>query len=265
MARAILWPNAGLPVAEPAPAPADLLDCPAFAAAYGPELARLMGARITGRLAPLASAAPLLHVGSVALAAPAGLAGIALASPADSLAALLERLFGARAPGGPAAPAGVEALPPGSASWAVLCHTLSHALVRALATAGAKVAAPARHPDRPKALATDASFQLDLDIEGLACVLAVTLEPARPAPQPAAAPEPDPGSWRQRTHARSLDLDLPVALRIAERRIGLAELAGLGAGDILPLERPDQVDVLAGGRRIARLPAASLLPPEGSD
>ena len=72
-------------------------------------------------------------------------------------------------------------------------------------------------------------------------------------------------AWRQHARARALELDVPVALRLAERRIGLAELARLRPGDILPIERPDQVDLLAGGRRIARLPAASLLPPEGTD
>ena len=71
--------------------------------------------------------------------------------------------------------------------------------------------------------------------------------------------------FRWWTRARALELDVPVALRLAERCIGLAELARLRPGDILPIERPDQVDLLAGDRRIARLPAASLLPPEGTD
>jgi flagellar motor switch/type III secretory pathway protein FliN len=259
MARAILWPSIGLP--EPAPALADALDTPALAAAFGPELARLVGARITARSAPAKVKAPLLHLATLPLAQPAGLAAIGLAAPADSATALLERLFGARPADSALRPGGVEALPPGAVSWLVLCQMLSAALVSALPAANAAASGPARHPDRARALATDPSFQLDLDIEGQAATLIAALEPARPAPPPG----PDAMAWRQHARARALELDVPVALRLAERRIGLAELARLRTGDILPIERPDQVDLLAGGRRIARLPAASLLPPEGTD
>ena len=259
MARAIVWPSIG--AEAPPPALADALDTSALAAAFGPELARLVGARITAHTGPAKSKAPLLHLASVTLAQPADLAAIGLGAPADSAALLLERLFGARPGKGAPRPAGVEALPPGSAAWATLCRILVQAFIRALPAANAAPAAPARLPDRPRALATEPAFQLDLDIEGVTATLAVALEPARRTAPP---PPPDLSGWRQRAGARALDLDLPVALRIAERRIGLADLARLRAGDILPLDRPDEVDLLAGGRRIARLPAASLLPPEGS-
>ncbi|TPE60142.1 FliM/FliN family flagellar motor switch protein [Sandaracinobacter neustonicus] len=262
MARAIVWPSIGDPAPEAAPALMEALDAPALAAAFGPELARLMGARITARVSNTPSASPLLHLSSIALSAPVELSAIGLGCPADSAARLLERLFGTRAADG-ARPAGVEALPPGSASWAVLCHTLAQALARALPAANASAAAPARHTDRPRALNPEPAFLLELDVEGMACTLAVVLEGARPAPPPPDAP--DAAEWRQRARARALDLELPVALRIAERRIGLAQLAALQPGDILPLERPETVDVLAAGRRIARLPAAQLLPPEGPE
>jgi flagellar motor switch/type III secretory pathway protein FliN len=259
MARAIVWPS--ISAETPPSALAGALDMSALAAAFGPELARLAGARITAHSGPAKSKAPILHLASVALAQPADLSAIALGAPADSAAHLLERLFGARPGKGAPSPAGVETLPPGSAAWATLCRILVQALIRSLPAANAAPSAPARLPDRPRALASEPAFQLDLDIEGVSATLSVALDPARPAPPPSAR---DIAGWRQRAGARVLDLDLPVALRLAERRIGLADLACLRAGDILPLDRPDEVDLLAGGRCIARLPAASLLPPEGS-
>ncbi len=44
----------------------------------------------------------------------------------------------------------------------------------------------------------------------------------------------------------------------------VSNVAGLRAGDILPLERPQSVEVLAGGRSLARLPAERLGPGEQS-
>ena len=261
MARAIVWPSIGTPAPDPEPVLADTLDAPALAAAFGPELARLMGARITARISQTPPRSPPLHLTTIALSAPAQLSAIGIACPADSAARLLERLFGSR-PADGAQPASVESLPPGSASWGVLCHSIGQALARSLPAANAVAAAPARHTDRPRALAPEPALYLELDVEGMACQLAIALEGARPAPP--APKTPDARAWRERARSRALDMELPVALRIAERRIDLARLAALKAGDILPLERPQTVDVLAAGRSIARLPAAKLLP-EGSE
>ncbi|MGL6044529.1 MAG: FliM/FliN family flagellar motor C-terminal domain-containing protein, partial [Sandaracinobacteroides sp.] len=93
-------------------------------------------------------------------------------------------------------------------------------------------------------------------VDGIVCRLRLTPElPPAPPPPPRAAP--DMALWRQQARARAFELELPVSLRIADTRMPVTRVAELVEGDIIPLDRPDKLDVMAAGRRIARLPASS--------
>jgi hypothetical protein len=267
MARPIVWPQVPLP-ADPAAAPeasapvdpAAALDAPAIAAAFGPELARLMGLRISARPdreTPLPESA--LALARIRLAAKSPVAvDIACADTAAAL--LLERLFGARAADAAAAGAAdLALLPPGSASWTALCRTVATAATRALATAGLPAGGAPVLPARALRAPLPPGFAILLDVDGAPCRLLLSPE-LPPLPVPAPRPAPDLALWRRQARARAFELDLPVSLRIAETRMPVAQVASLMEGDILPLDRPESLDLMAGGRRIARLPASSFAP-----
>jgi hypothetical protein len=263
MARSIVWPQVAPPAEAASPNPADGLDMGGLSAAFGPELSRRIGIRVTAAVAAAdapAPEAPLL-LGSIPLSAEkAGLALVHLGCAPDAGAMLLERLFGAR--GADAATAGAAdllALPPGSASWAALCRTVATALSAALGAAGQAVSGSPQLSTRATPLPAGPSRLLALDVDGTACRLLLVPEAARPArPEP---PAPDTAAFRRAARARVLDLELPVALRIAERRISLEQAGRLMVGDILPIEPLETLDVMAAGRRIARLPASRFVPP----
>ncbi len=268
MARSIVWPQVAAPAAAVSPDPADGLaeaglDGGGLSAAFGPELARRIGIRVTATLAGADAPVPESPVllGSIPLAAEkAGPALLHLGCAADTGAMLLERLFGSRASdAATAGAAGLLALPPGSASWAALCRTVATALSVALGTAGRTVAGSPKLPARAVPLPAGPSRLLALDVDGTPCRLMLVCEAAKAAgPEPAA---PDTAGFRRAARARLLDLELPVALRIAERRISLEQAGRLAVGDIIPIEPLETLDVLAAGRRIARLPASRFTPP----
>jgi hypothetical protein len=260
MARSIVWPQVAAP-AEIEPAePAHGLDLTSLAASFGPELARRMGLRVTAaadaEAAP--SAEPPVRLGSLPLeAGGGGPEALHIGCSGEAGAMLLERLFGAPA-AGPSATAGADllALPPGSASWMALCRTILTALGAALAASGRKAAGSADLPARAAALPDGLRMGLALDVDGTACRLWLVPQAARPALP--AAPAPDVAAFRRAARARALDLELPVALRVAERRISIAQASALSVGDIIPIDPLPMPEVLAGGRRIAKLPGRAL-------
>jgi hypothetical protein len=263
MARSIVWPQVAPPAEATSTDPVGGLDVGGLSAAFGPELSRRIGIRVTaaaaGADAPVPEAPVLL--GSIPLPAEkTGLTQVHLGCAPDAGAMLLERLFGARGTdAATAGAAGLLALPPGSASWAALCRTVATALSAALNTGGQAVSGSPQLPARAVPLPVGPSRLLALDVDGKACCLMLVAEAAKPArPEPAA---PDTAGFRQAARARVLDLELPVALRIAERRISLEQAGQLSVGDIIPIEPLETLDVLAAGRRIARLPASRFTPP----
>lgn len=263
MARSIIWPQVA-PLAEAPPRqPAAGLDLAGLAAAFGPDLARRMGLRVTA--AALADPEPFeegaVALARIPLAADAdGLAALAIGCTPAVAALLLERLFGAPAANAGSAPgAELLALPPGSASWAALCRTLASALVTALAATGRAAAASPALPARALPLAPGPRSGFRLDLDGTTCTLLLLVEAEQPA-EPARQ-APDAMAFRAAARARAFEMELPVALRIAERRIPLAEAGALSVGDIIPIDPLQMPEVLAGGRRIARLPASAFRPP----
>lgn len=262
MSRAIIWPSAPAEVPEAPPPPASAIaDQTGFAAAFGPELTRLFGARCAARLLAEPAgpvAAGCSHV-TARLRLPTGAAptppthATLLMAPSD-IARLLDVLFG-----GAAATAGgdLPPLPPASASWMALARFLADAATRALLATGQRCLGPAEIPLRPAPLAESLPPQLllKLDVDGVEAMLGLRIdgEEAETTAQP-----PDPEQWRQRASARVLDLVLPVALRLQESRIPVSQIAALSPGDILPLERPATVELIAGGRHLRTLPASHL-------
>lgn len=265
MPRAFIWPSARSPeplAARPAEAP--IPDAAGLAAAIGPELTRLFGARCAAHLLadPGRKAAPLSHVAAVlrctAAQAAAAPSTLTLLLAPEGIARLTDILFGA--PPGPAAHA-LPALPPGSASWMTLARFLADAMARALAATGQRCLGPATIPARaaPQTAGGEPQLLLRLDLDGIEAMIGVRLEEVE-TETPVADAAPDPELWRRRARNRALDLALPVALRLAETRVPLAQVAALSPGDILPLDRPASIELLAGGRRLQMLPASSLIP-----
>lgn len=279
MARTIHWPTASLPAPEaPAPLPPTLLealDSAGLSAALGPELTRLFGTRITAR--PITTLPPpgkplvkMLAVGRVRLSTASGPAPIDIAIEANAAAILIERLFGSRPAEACSEAAGRLAnLPPGSGSWISLCRFLTTATAKAMAAAGHAAAGPPALPPRaadPAMPHGATNLPLNLDIDGAHGNL-VFSDPSTPIPVPTPEPPPPPDAqlWRRRTHARTLQLELPVALRLADTRLLLSDVAALRPGDVIPLARPRALGVLIGGQRLADIPAHRLLPADPED
>lgn len=268
MARPHIWPSAPDETSAAAPeAPAPLDDLAALAAGLGPELTRLFGLRTSARAAAEAGPGtaddgarrPQLLVARLRPAAGGTALPLELLASAVDIGLLLELLFGGRPTEGGAAPA----LPPHSASWATLSRFLGQAVVRALAVTGGAAPFTVVAPATP---AVDAGppppWRFSLDLEGARAVLGLRA----PRPRPPAPPAPDPAQWRQRALERTLDLALPVALKLAELRLPLAEVSALRPGAILPLERPETVRLLVGGQPFAEIAAEHFhpaSPPEG--
>ena len=270
MSRAIIWPAAPEQPPEAPPSPvAAIHDPTGLAAAFGPELTRLFGARCAARLledpaVPLASACshvaaelrlPAATAATQAAAAPQAEnvpATVTLLLPPTDVARLLDVLFG-----GAAATSGVtlHPLPPGSASWMALARFLADSAARALLATGQRCQGPAEIPLRPAPAVEPRLPQLllKLDIDGTEALLGLRVDGVEVQ---APATPPDPEAWRQRASARVLDLVLPVALRLQDTRIPVSQILNLSPGDILPLDRPSSVELLAGGRHLDTLPAA---------
>ncbi len=265
MARSIVWPQVAPPAEAEPPSPGPLLDLGGLGAIFGPELARRMGLRVTAVPDPAADHADgtELLLGSVPVAPGSdGLSVVHIGCAPGSGAMLLERLFGARAAdAAEASGPDLMRLPPGSASWIALCRTVTGSFSTALAAFGRPIGGSPDLPTRALPLPSGARLDLLLDVDGMACRLALIVESERP-PQ-AESPRPDATAFRSAARARAFDLELPVALRLAEQRISLSRALALSVGDVLPIEPLPMPDVLAGGRRIARLPAASLSRPAG--
>lgn len=272
MARPIPWPRASLPEADAPTPPSDTLlerlDSMGFQAALGPDLSRLFGTRISARPADQASVSampPMLAVGHIRLASSAGPVPLGLAIEAAAAGNLVQRLFGSSPADASRAPeSAFAALPPGSSSWISLCRFLAAAVGQAMAAAGnAPAGAPALPPRAapPESPHGATSLAVGLDIDGTHALLLLTdLSTPKAPPAPAPPPVPDAQLWRRRAHARTLMLELPVALRLADTRLALADVAALRAGDILPLARPRALGILVDGAHLADIPAHRLLP-----
>lgn len=261
------WPRAepAAPEAAAAPPAADRgplagLEPAALAAALAPELTRLFALEVLPADRPAAPARAVL-VARLPVAAEAGQPArwITLAIDPATAGAALSRLYGA--PGSVAD--GEAALPPGvagTAAWLSFARLLAMALARALQLLEVAPAGAPTVIGRPVVGEPDpAALCLALDLGGTPLLLLLGADAAadRPAAKPAAAAAAaDPGAgFAARARARLLDVTLPVTLRLAGWRLPVARVAGLKAGDVLPIEAPRHLDLMVGNRRIARLPA----------
>lgn len=273
MARPYIWPRVDPELDQPASVPSTRLpDTDAFAASVGPELTRLFGVRTTARADANAeqAAAPMVPVAELHVTGGAGNAAapevIDLLASETDLSLLMDLLFGGSTG---EQTARLTSLPPASASWMALAGFLATAATRSLAALGTPCVQAATLPPRPVALDPAApgfvapQLLLGVNFDGTATMLG--LRSRQPQPQLPKTPAPDPELWRQRTQERALEIDLPVSLRLAERKLPIGEVAQLNKGAILPLERPDNVEVLVGGQPFASISVSDLAPPAGGE
>ncbi|MBS3961229.1 MAG: FliM/FliN family flagellar motor switch protein [Sandarakinorhabdus sp.] len=282
MARTIHWPTAALAVPKaPVPSPPTLpptlletLDSAGLVAALGPELTRLFSTRISaiaGTPPPAKQPVKMFAAGRIRLSTTSGPAPIDISIEGIAANILIERLFGSRpSEAGGRTGGGADRLihlPPGSGSWISLCRFLTTAVTRAMATAGHGAAGPAALAPRaadPASPQGAICLPLGLDIDGAQGRLTLSdpsapAQPQTPEHTPEPPPLPDAQLWRRRARARTLQLELPVALRLADTRLLLSEVAALRPGDVIPLARPRALGVLVGGQRLADIPANRLL------
>ncbi len=270
MARPILWPKAPEPrTTVPQAGPFAGLDLHGVAATLGPELSRLAGIRISAEVAQATTPQdqPRIRLCRIRLLMAGAVRFADIDMPAEAVAMLMERMFGASA---------VQAeesslqlllmLPPGSACWSALCRHVAKALGKAFELNGVASGGGPILPQRPAAshVSAGADIGFALDMDGRAAWLGLMLEQVD---EPVEAPVArlNPTAWRQLAQMRTLDIELPVALRLSEMRHPLATIGQLRAGDILPIERPDRLELLVDGRRFAALPASDFLAPQTTD
>lgn len=271
-----VWPQADAAV-PPAPHSVHFPDLSAFAAVIAPELGRTFGVHVRAdaragrtpadaalillaRLPADTDAGPGAGPGAGQSAGqstgPSGGASTEILASETHAGALADLLFG----GLPAAETLVPLtrLPPASASWTTLAEFVGRACAQALASAGLASRLPVDVPSRAALDAgAPAHMLLDLDFDGTPLQLAFRL-PEAAAADPAA---PTDAGWRRAVEDRIRRILLTVSLRIAAQPMRLGDVASLTAGDILPLDPPEAVDVLVGGEKFARLRIGGLHPP----
>lgn len=271
--RPMVWPRAerggGLPratgaAAAPPPAGTALpLDPATLAAALAPELGRLFALQVQPSASAGVPARPVT-VARLPLARgqaepeTRGAAGPAtwlqLAVDAGTAGSALSRLYGAPgsvADGEPALPAGVA----GTAAWLAFARLLAMALARALDGLGLPPAGAPAVEGRPvPAEPLPGAIDMALDLGGTRLGLMLAAEGGAAPTEPDRAPAAGDG-FGARLRAQVQAVTLPVTLRLAGWRLPVGRVAALRAGDVLPIEAPRHLDVMVGGRRIARLPA----------
>lgn len=269
------WPQApaGPPVAPlPAGSRLDRLDTAGVAATMAPLLGRAVGCRVGVQPLEIRVAAAMAATDDatiwwqVARLAVAGDDPLTLCVSSGLAAGLTQAVFG----GGMevADAGGVDALPPGNATWAVIAGLLATGCAQALAAADpdfGSSAVPAAPSSRAVASclppgATLLCFDIDIGGSGGQIVL-VDSSSIVSAPPVEAVPPPEPEQWRRQVRARAMAVDLPVALHLDDLRLPLAEVSALQAGDIVAIARPRTFAVVVAGRRIGSVAASSIAGP----
>lgn len=283
MATPFVWPRLeqpAVPEVEPealpmVPPPPLGFGAAAFGATFGPELSRMAGVKVAARLveapddeAAAADLASLLVIGRLPLQGDNLLFSIDRAGGAI----LLERMFGGRS--GPVSKP-VEALPPASGSWMSFARQVATACQQAARAANCAGTGTILVPVRPTAPGPDdlalgadpeiTPFVYRLDVDGVAGLLLVhpLLSDASRAARRGVLKDPETlareqEEWRRRALSLTLGLDLPVTMRLADVRMPMSRVARLAPGDVIAIEPPRLVSLMASGRCFAQLPLADL-------
>lgn len=247
--------RAAAPAAPPPPPPSlppGLVDTPAFIGTVGPDLTRLIGARVSLRATGWPEPPPeLIEVARFPLAD----RSLRILLDEDALEAMIEAMFG----GSPSASphrATILRLPPASGTWVAAGRLIGQAIGAGLAASGRPPLGPAEPAGRILADAPDAAVPhlwFDLLVAGRQGSMALasfepevaSSEPAAPVSEPAAPADGAsrplrrvPGDWRARAVRLARAVDVAVGVRIAELRLPLADVAALRRGSILPIEPP---------------------------
>lgn len=274
------WRPGAAAVAAPPPPPPPalppgLVDAPAFIGTVGPDLTRLIGARVSLRAMGWPDPLPeLVEVGRLALADRA----LRILLDQDALEAMVEAMFG----GSPSASphrASILRLPPASGTWMAAGRLIGRAIGAGLAASGSPPLREAEPAGRILADLADPSVPhlwFDLLVAGRPGMMALAAVPgaapaassgpaepeaglAVPPPagmtQPRHAGRPVPADWRARAVRLARSVDVEVGVRIAELRLPLADVVGLRTGSILPIEPPTSLGLTVEG--VAWQPPAS--------
>ncbi len=258
--------QAPAPAAPPPPPvlPAGLVDVPAFIGTVGPDLTRLIGARVSLRAMGWPEPLPdLIEVARLLLADRA----LRILLDEDALDAMIEAMFGGSPSSSPHR-ATILRLPPTSGTWVAAGRLIGRAIGAGLGASGWPPAREAEPAGRILAVPADPSVAhlwFDLLVAGRPGVLALATapEPAPAAPPPSSAQpvpgatasvppvsrseRPVPADWRDRAIRLARAVDVAVGVRIAELRLPLAEVIGLRAGSILPIEPPETLGLTVEG------------------
>lgn len=256
-ARAIAWRPPGPAVPPPVPQ-RPFVDAVGFASGFAPDAATRLGFRIALRPVPAEPRARLVRLAACDL----GGATAVLAADPPLVEALVARLFGAPGSSRPLPPAAPAGLPAASSGWQCLGRLLGQAFAAGLAAADCP-AGPARAAARVELLdpvPADACWFAADPGTGPGWLVLARIAPR--AGEAAAgtdrAEEPGrraPSPWQERAAALIRCIDLPVGVRIAELRMPLAEVAMLGVGALIPIERPAQLLLSVDGTAWQALPA----------
>ncbi|WP_448581896.1 hypothetical protein [Thermaurantiacus sp.] len=249
-------PVAWRPVTAPAAAaparpslPPDLVDAPAFIATVGPDLTRLIGARVSLCATDWPEPVPdLVEVARLALAG----CGLRILLDEDALEAMIEAMFGGALSTSPRRAKSLR-LAPSSGTWVAAARLIGQAIGAGLAASGQTRVGEAQPGARILASPADCAVPhlwFDLLVAGRQGMLALASVPADTAtaavPEPVASPPPGkvqagqriPDDWRARAVRLVRAVDVAVGVRIAELSLPLAEVVALRCGSILPIEPP---------------------------
>lgn len=249
------------------PAPPLGFNVAAFGATLGPELSRSAGVRVAVR--PIETDGGQRDPQAMLVLARLPLKDGSLLFTLDRAggSALLDRMFGSR-PRDACPP--LDRLPPASGSWLAFARLLSSCCQQAAAgscTATAPLVIPSRpmppEPEQINGHLPPVAFALDVDgVPGTLLVHLILPAAERGAIRSGAdagGPTPaDLDDWRERATALTLALDLPVTMRLADKRLPMAQVAALKPGDVIPIDPPRLVSLMVAGRRFAQLPVDGL-------
>jgi flagellar motor switch/type III secretory pathway protein FliN len=271
--RPIRWGNGHLaraasavPASPPMVPVLPWFDTAGFVGQFAPELARVVGTRISVRPTPAPDAQQPVSLIRI-LDARSSTVEVSLDLDRASIGYLLERMFGGGSRDGAPIRDALSHLSPTAASWRGLSACLAQAFRAGLA------AALDQAPPAPVGVTRIAEAAVDgpharlwfaLAVDGASGWLVLAcrdLEGEAASPKPASpfqAVTDAPSAWSDRAAQMVNRIELEVAIRLSEQRVPLSTILALAPGSILPIDRPRDLVLLVDGKPWRRFDTAAL-------